>query len=137
VRGVREVHLIDHALLSSADARKLAQIHDHLAEIYHAPAVLRRKETETPIYGPRGLLAEIYALGRKGIAMQRYKGLGEMNPDQLWETTLDPDTRTLLQVTVQELDEADETFSALMGDVVESRREFIQQNALEVANLDV
>jgi len=137
VRGVREVHVIDHALLASADARKLVSLHEHLSEIYGAPATLRRKETEKAIYGPRGLLAEVYAAGRKGIAMQRYKGLGEMNPDQLWETTLDPTTRTLLQVTVQELDEADETFSALMGDVVESRREFIQQNALEVANLDV
>ncbi|MFP4537934.1 MAG: toprim domain-containing protein, partial [Dichotomicrobium sp.] len=137
VRGVREVHVIDHALLSSADARKLAQMQDYLAEIFGSPATLRRKDTETPIHGPRGLLSEIYAAGRKGISMQRYKGLGEMNPDQLWETTLDPNTRTLLQVSIQELDEADETFSALMGDVVESRREFIQQNALEVANLDV
>ncbi len=137
VRGVREVHMIDKALLGSADARKLAQMQDYLAEIFASPATLRRKEKETAIYGPRDLLEEIYAAGRKGISMQRYKGLGEMNPDQLWETTLDPETRTLLQVTVQELDEADETFSALMGDVVEMRREFIQQNALEVANLDV
>jgi DNA gyrase subunit B len=137
VRSVREAHVIDKALLASADARKLDGLKDDLAEVYGLPATLKRKDTETPIYGPRGLLEEIYAIGRKGISVQRYKGLGEMNPDQLWETTLDPETRTLLQVTVQELDEADETFSALMGDVVESRREFIQQNALEVANLDV
>jgi DNA gyrase subunit B len=137
VRSVREAHVIDKALLGSADARKLDGMKEQLAEVYGQPATLKRKDTQTPIYGPRGLLAEIYAMGRKGISVQRYKGLGEMNPDQLWETTLDPDTRTLLQVTVQELDEADETFSALMGDVVESRREFIQQNALEVANLDV
>jgi len=137
VRSVREAHVIDKALLASSDARKLDQIKDDLGEIYGAPATLKRKDTEKAIYGPRDLLEEIYAMGRKGISVQRYKGLGEMNPDQLWETTLDPETRTLLQVTVQELDEADETFSALMGDVVEMRREFIQQNALEVANLDV
>jgi DNA gyrase subunit B len=137
VRGVREAHMVDAALLSSSDARKLAQMHENLAEVYGSPAALKRKDSETPIFGPRGLIEQIYAAGRKGISMQRYKGLGEMNPDQLWETTLDPNTRTLLQVTVQELDEADETFSALMGDVVESRREFIQQNALDVTNLDV
>jgi len=137
VRSVREAHVIDKALLASSDARKLDQMKGDVAEVYGSPATLKRKDSETAIYGPRDLLEEIYAMGRKGISVQRYKGLGEMNPDQLWETTLDPDTRTLLQVTVQELDEADETFSALMGDVVEMRREFIQQNALEVANLDV
>lgn len=137
VRGVREAHVIDRALLGSADARKLAGLADHLLEIYAKPSVLKRKDTETRIFGPRDLLEAIYAAGRKGISMQRYKGLGEMNPQQLWETTLDPATRTLLQVKIQELDEADEVFSALMGDVVESRRDFIQENALSVANLDV
>ncbi len=137
VRGVREAHMIDAALLASADARKLAQMHEQLISVFHEPATLRRKDLETQVFGPRGLIEQVYAAGRKGIAMQRYKGLGEMNPDQLWETTLDPTTRTLLQVSVQELDEADETFSALMGDVVESRREFIQQHALDVTNLDV
>ena len=137
VRGVREAHLIDKALIASADARKLSQLSDHLGELYAEPSTLRRRDVSTSIFGPRDLLEAIYAVGRKGIAMQRYKGLGEMNPDQLWDTTLDPTTRTLLQVKVQELDEANETFSALMGDVVESRREFIQDNALLVANLDV
>ena len=89
------------------------------------------------MYGPRTLLDAIYEAGKKGISMQRYKGLGEMNPDQLWETTLNPDVRTLLQVKIGEVGEADEIFSKLMGDVVEPRREFIQENALSVANLDV
>ena len=89
------------------------------------------------MHGPRTLLEAIYEAGKKGISMQRYKGLGEMNPDQLWETTLNPDVRTLLQVKVGEVGEADEIFSKLMGDVVEPRREFIQDNALTVANLDV
>ena len=89
------------------------------------------------MHGPRTLLEAIYEAGKKGISMQRYKGLGEMNPDQLWETTLNPDVRTLLQVKVGEVGEADEIFSKLMGDVVEPRREFIQENALSVANLDV
>ena len=102
-----------------------------------APATLRRKGADTPIYGPRDLLEAVFAAGRKGIAMQRYKGLGEMNPDQLWETTLDPNVRSLLQVKVREADEADDIFTKLMGDEVEPRREFIQANALSVANLDV
>jgi DNA gyrase subunit B len=89
------------------------------------------------VHGPVGLLNAVYAAGRKGVSMQRYKGLGEMNPEQLWETTLDINARTLLQVKTGELDEADEIFSKLMGDVVEPRREFIQLNALNVANLDV
>ena len=92
---------------------------------------------EQVIYGPTVLLDAIFAAGRKGISMQRYKGLGEMNPDQLWETTLDPNVRSLLRVKVAELDEADDIFTKLMGDVVEPRRDFIRDNALNVANLDV
>jgi DNA gyrase subunit B len=137
VRGVREVHRIDNALLLSAGARKLSQMGDFLFEIYDQSCVLKRKGVETPVYGPISLLQAMYDAGHKGITMQRYKGLGEMNAEQLWETTLDTDVRTLLQVRTGELDEADEIFSKLMGDVVEPRREFIQENALTVANLDV
>ena len=137
VRGVTEAHILDKALLGSLEARRLAERHAHLAEVYGQPAVLKRKSDETPIHGPRTLLDAVYATGRKGLDLQRYKGLGEMNPDQLWETTLDRDARTLLQVKVGDLNEADEIFSKLMGDVVEPRREFIQENALNVANLDV
>ncbi len=138
VRGVKEAHTLDRALIASADARKLTQLGAHLAEIYGASAVLKRKSAETQVYGPSTLLDAVFGAGRKGISsIQRYKGLGEMNPEQLWETTLNTDVRTLLQVKVGELDEADEIFSKLMGDVVEPRREFIQENALSVANLDV
>jgi DNA gyrase subunit B len=115
----------------------LNERHKHLAEVYGAPAKLRRKNETIPVWGPRTLLDAIYEAGRKGISMQRYKGLGEMNPEQLWETTLDRDVRTLLQVKVGDLAEADEIFAKLMGDVVEPRREFIQDNALSVDNLDV
>jgi DNA gyrase subunit B len=97
---------------------------------------LQRKDRTQVIYGPLGLLAAILEEGEKGLSLQRYKGLGEMNPGQLWETTLDPDARTLLQVKVDDMVEADDLFTKLMGDVVEPRREFIQQNALNVANLD-
>ncbi len=137
VRGVAEAHAIDKALIISADARKLDQHAGHLQDIYGGVAILKRKGIEQPIYGPRGLLEAVFAAGRKGVSMQRYKGLGEMNPEQLWETTLDRNARTLLQVKPGALDEADEIFSKLMGDVVEPRREFIQDNALSVANLDV
>ena len=137
VRGVKEAHVIDRALIASADARKLNQFSEHLAETFGTSAMLRRKGLETPVYGPETLLNAVFEAGRKGISMQRYKGLGEMNPEQLWETTLDSEVRTLLQVKVGELDEADEIFSKLMGDVVEPRREFIQANALAVSNLDV
>jgi DNA gyrase subunit B len=137
VRGVTEAHVIDRALIASADARKLGQLGAQMAEMYATEAMLRRKGLETYVYGPVTLLAAVYESGRKGISMQRYKGLGEMNPGQLWETTLDTEVRTLLQVKIGELDDADEIFSRLMGDVVEPRREFIQENALSVSNLDV
>ncbi|MEL6297848.1 MAG: DNA topoisomerase (ATP-hydrolyzing) subunit B [Pseudomonadota bacterium] len=136
LRGVAEAHLIDRALLGSLEARRLNERLPQLAEIYSTPATLKRRDSDTPIYGPRTLLEAIYTAGRKGLSMQRYKGLGEMNPDQLWETTLDRESRTLLQVKVGDLAEADEIFAKLMGDVVEPRREFIQENAL-AASVDV
>jgi len=98
--------------------------------------MLERKERRLVIHGPLTLLDAILEEGAKGLTLQRYKGLGEMNPDQLWETTLDPDARTLLQVKVDDIAEADDLFTKLMGDVVEPRREFIQANALSVENLD-
>ena len=137
VRGVTEVHTLDRNLLGSLDARRLNERHAHLAEIYEKPAKLRRKDKVETISGPRALLEAVYESGRKGVDLQRYKGLGEMNPEQLWETTLDPNIRTLLQVKIGDIAEADEIFSKLMGDVVEPRREFIQDNALNVSNLDV
>ena len=137
VRGVRESHIIDERLIASTDARKLHALSGELSAVFGEAATLRRGEIETTLFAPSQLLGTIFAAGRKGLALQRYKGLGEMNPDQLWDTTLDVNTRTMLQVKVGELDEADEIFSKLMGDVVEPRREFIQDNALNVANLDV
>jgi DNA gyrase subunit B len=137
VRGVTEAHALDRALLASLDARRLNEKRQHLAEVYARGARLRRKSEIIPIHGPRSLLNAIYEAGRKGLTLQRYKGLGEMNPEQLWETTLDRDARTLLQVKIGDQSEVDEIFSKLMGDVVEPRREFIQENALSVANLDV
>ncbi len=137
VRGVTEVHVLDRALLASLEARRLNERHAALAEVYGEPASLKRKETSVAVNGPRDLVDAIYETGRKGLSLQRYKGLGEMNPQQLWETTLDKNARTLLQVKIGDLGEADEIFSKLMGDVVEPRREFIQDNALNVVNLDV
>jgi len=137
LRGVKEVHNIDGALIGSADARRLDQKAAHLQSIYGQTATLRRKDTVINIHSPTNLLEAVLSVGQKGLTLQRYKGLGEMNPDQLWETTLDESVRTLLQVHVRELDEADDMFAKLMGDVVEPRREFIQENALAVANLDV
>jgi len=137
VRGVMEVAAIDPALLDSADARKLDQYTPKLQPIFGTFARLTRKDDEKIIHGPRDLFAAVLGTGRKGLSLQRYKGLGEMNSEQLWETTLDPEERTLLQVRVREADEADDLFGRLMGDDVEPRREFIQNNALNVANLDV
>ncbi len=137
VRGVTEVQILDRQLLGSLEARRLNERHAYLGGVYGAPALLKRKEGSLMISGPRSLLEAMFEIGRKGLGLQRYKGLGEMNPEQLWETTLDREARTLLQVKVGDLNEADEIFSKLMGDVVEPRREFIQANALSVSNLDV
>jgi DNA gyrase subunit B len=132
VRGVKEIATIDHALLNSADARRLDEYAASLQEVYERPASLRRKGDDGPlaIYGPVGLFEAVTAAGRKGLTLQRYKGLGEMNPDQLWETTLDSEARSLLQVKVKEIDEANTIFDELMGDNVAPRRAFIEQNAL-------
>ena len=136
VRGVRDVAVIDHALLGSADARRLGEFAASLQENYPRAGVLRRKGEEIQIHGPVALIEAVTTMGRKNITLQRYKGLGEMNPGQLWETTLDTNARSLLQVKVKEADDADDIFTKLMGDVVEPRREFIQENAL-TANVDV
>jgi DNA gyrase subunit B len=139
VRGVKEVAMIDQALLGSADARKLDEYAPSLQQIYPRPtppAMLRRKDDETAIHGPVGLFEAVTRAGRKGIALQRYKGLGEMNPNQLWETTLDSNARSLLQVSVKEIDEANTIFDELMGDKVEPRRLFIEEHAL-TASVDV
>ena len=137
VRGVRELAVLDMGLLGSADARALERFAARLGDVYSAPPVLRRRDLAETLSGPLALLDAVFATGRKGLTMQRYKGLGEMNAEQLWETTLDPNVRSLLQVRVADATDADMLFSRLMGDEVEPRREFIQENALSVANLDV
>ncbi|MBL6612670.1 MAG: DNA topoisomerase (ATP-hydrolyzing) subunit B [Reyranella sp.] len=137
VRGVQERHVIDGQLIRSAEARRLDALADALQAVYQRPGTFVSKDKETAISSPTELFAAVLEAGRRGVTIQRYKGLGEMNPDQLWETTLDPEARALLQVKINHADEADEIFSTLMGDVVEPRREFIQDNALKVANLDV
>jgi DNA gyrase subunit B len=159
-RGVTDAHLIEPGFAGSAEARKLHRLAQEQADAYAAPAKLSRagaepepepepaveaetEETAAPaavegaISRPSQLLEAVLAAGRKGLSIARYKGLGEMNAEQLWETTLDPDNRVLLQVKVEDADVTDEIFTRLMGDVVEPRREFIQDNALNVANLDV
>ncbi len=136
LRGVEEVRTLDGPILRGGEARRLGGFTDALQEVYSKPATLVRKDRVAPVNGPLDLLKTILDEGEKGLSLQRYKGLGEMNPDQLWETTLDPEARTLLQVKVEDLAEADDLFTKLMGDVVEPRREFIQQNALSVENLD-
>ncbi|ELT50359.1 DNA topoisomerase (ATP-hydrolyzing) subunit B [Brucella sp. ZJ1_1] len=137
VRGVKDIAVLDMALLGSADARQIDRVAARLSEVFAEPPVLRRKDKVETLSGPMALLDAIFATGRKGLTLQRYKGLGEMNAEQLWETTLDPNVRSLLQVKVTDATDADSLFSRLMGDEVEPRREFIQENALSVANLDV
>ena len=136
LRGVEEVRTLDGPMLRSGEARRTGTFTQGLQEVYQTAVTLERRDRSQVIYGPLGLLKAILDEGEKGQTLQRYKGLGEMNPDQLWETTLDPDARTLLQVKVDDMVEADNLFTKLMGDVVEPRREFIQKNALSVENLD-
>ncbi len=137
VRGVEERHLIDEKLFTSKEAKELHAMAGYIAELYKAPLNLHRKNDERVIATPNRLFDAIMEIGRKGIAVQRFKGLGEMNPDQLWDTTLNPENRTLLQVKVEHSEEAEQAFSTLMGDLVEPRRDFIVSNALKVENLDI
>jgi DNA gyrase subunit B len=133
---VTETVILDEKILASPDAKRLSERAAPIARDYDGAAVFSRKSEETVIHGPWSLLQAVTKAGAKGMKIQRYKGLGEMNPEQLWETTLDPEARSLLRVSVQEADTADELFSKLMGDVVEPRRDFIQEFALE-AEVDV
>jgi DNA gyrase subunit B len=137
LRGVSTRHVIDGPLIRSTESHRLDAMAADLQQTYGKHATLIAKDKETIVTGPLGLIEAVTELGRRGLTQQRYKGLGEMNPEQLWVTTLDPEARTLLQVRVSHVDEAEEVFSTLMGDVVEPRRDFIQQNALNVANLDI
>ncbi len=130
---MREAVAIDGALIASADARKLDKMASELQATYLKAGTLRRKDETREIRSLSELLGAIFRMGPQGLTLQRYKGLGEMNPEQLWETTLDENARLLLQVKVQHADEAGELFAKLMGDVVEPRREFIQDNALYAA----
>ncbi len=137
LRGVTEQRVIDGPLIRASEARRLDEMASELQAAYAHHGELTAKDKTYRITGPIGLVSAIFELGRKGVSVARYKGLGEMNPEQLWETTLDPNMRALLQVKVAHADDAEDVFSTLMGDVVEPRRDFIQQHALEVANLDV
>ena len=137
LRGITERHVIDRSIVATGEARRLNEAATHLQTIYGKPASLRYANQQITINGPSELSQLIFQTGRKGAQISRYKGLGEMNPSQLWETTLDPEQRILLQVTIDQEDEADNAFSTLMGEAVEERRNFIQENALRVANLDV
>ena len=137
LRGVEELRTLDGAVLRSGEARRLSASSIRDRDVYREPGKLVRKDRDQPVFGPVDLLKSVLAEGEKGLSLQRYKGLGEMNPGQLWETTLDPEARTLLQVKVDDLAEADDIFTKLMGDVVEPRREFIQANALNVEHLDI
>ena len=137
LRGITEHHVIDRRIVATGEARRLNEAATHLQTIYGKPAGLRYANQQITINGPSELSQLIFQTGRKGAQISRYKGLGEMNPSQLWETTLDPEQRILLQVTIEQEDEVDNTFSTLMGEAVEERRNFIQENALRVANLDV
>ncbi|MQX36913.1 DNA topoisomerase (ATP-hydrolyzing) subunit B [Roseospira navarrensis] len=137
LRGVTERHHLDAALLHSAEARYLHGRAADLRAAFDAPVLLETPDGPLTVYGPAGLADAVMAVGKKGLSLSRYKGLGEMNPEQLWETTLDPNARSLLQVKVSAVDDAEGIFSRLMGDLVEPRRDFIQENALNVVNLDI
>ncbi len=135
-RGVTETHRLEMKFIQSQDCRVLATMAEKIRQDYQGRATLRRRAQDAVVISPQALYDSVMEMGKRGLAIQRFKGLGEMNPDQLWETTLDPDNRTLLQVKVKHGDDADEVFTTLMGDVVEPRRDFIVENALNVVNLD-
>jgi DNA gyrase subunit B len=137
LRGVTSRFRLEAALVRSPEARRLDEKAVEFQSVYAKPGRLKTKDKEHTIHGPVALIDTVLETGRKGVTIQRYKGLGEMNPEQLWETTLDPNVRSLLQVKINHADEAGDLFAKLMGDLVEPRRDFIQQNALKVANLDV
>jgi len=137
VRGVAERHSLDASALRSAEARWLADRAETLMARFAEKATLKLDAREQQVAGPASAFDAIIGFGRRGLSIQRFKGLGEMNPDQLWQTTLDPSVRTMLQVKVGDSEDAAQVFSTLMGDVVEPRRDFIVGNALKVANLDV
>ncbi|MBR2300028.1 MAG: DNA topoisomerase (ATP-hydrolyzing) subunit B [Alphaproteobacteria bacterium] len=138
LRGVKEEHVVGASIFDTAEARVLNDMFDFLKTNFEGSLKLISKAgDEKRISGPVALVDAVISAGKKGITLQRYKGLGEMNPEQLWETTLDPEARSLLQVKIDHMEEADEVFSTLMGDVVEPRKEFIQENALNVVNLDI
>jgi DNA gyrase subunit B len=137
IRAVQERRIVDPASARSQEARRLDDARPAMLAVFDEPATFVVKDNSRRITGPSRLIETVSELGRKGVEVNRYKGLGEMNPEQLWETTLDPNARALLQVRVSHADSAEETFSTLMGDIVEPRRDFIQTNALNVANLDV
>ena len=137
VRGVKEQYVFEEKLLHTREGNELKSLTDPLADVFAKPATYSRKETSLEVSGPAELYQALIDQGRKGMSIQRFKGLGEMNPDQLWETTLDPSTRRLLQVKVEDDSDTENIFSTLMGDIVEPRRDFIQSNALKVSNLDI
>ena len=137
LRGITERYVIDQRIIGLGEARRLDEAASHLQTHYGKPAIYRAGSQVIEIGGPSDLAQIIFQNGRKGAQISRYKGLGEMNPSQLWETTLDPEQRILLQVTIDQEDDADNAFSTLMGEAVEERRNFIQENALKVANLDI
>lgn len=136
-RGVAESYEFDEKLLNSMQAQSLNSMYETLNTYFKDTAIITVKDVESAIFGPVSLLQALLDNSKKGLYLQRYKGLGEMNPEQLWETTLDPNSRSLIQITIDNAEQADEIFTTLMGDVVEPRKEFIQQNALNVDNLDI
>jgi DNA gyrase subunit B len=135
--GHERANRINWALISSVEYKNLFTLHKEIGQLQNSPIFVSSKGKETMLNSGQELLEYILALGKEGLIIQRYKGLGEMNPEQLWQTTMDPRTRTLLQVRIEDAVEADEIFSVLMGDQVEERRRFIQDNALIARNLDI
>ena len=129
--------MIGYQQLSSPEYQRLLVLHKSIGEIDQPPFIAKTDSTSTTLKDRQALITHILELGKKDLSIQRYKGLGEMNPDQLWETTMDPEKRTLLQVQIKDAVQTGEIFTILMGDAVEPRRQFIEDNALEVKNLDV